>query len=495
MSGEKMTKDRRSTDRYENPLCKRYAGEEMQRIFSDDFKFSTWRKLWIALAESQKELGLNISGDQIEEMKAHECDINYETAAKYESEIRHDVMAHIMAYGDQCPKAKAIIHLGATSCYVGDNTDILVQRAALLRVKRLLITAVDKLYQFADKYKSLPCLAYTHFQAAQPATVGKRASLWMQDLLFDLEQLEFAHNNLKLLGCKGTTGTCASFLSLFDGNHEKVKTLEKKIAEKMGVDKVYAVSGQTYSRKVDYYTLSVLSGIAQSAYKFSNDIRLMSHLKEVDEPFESGQVGSSAMAYKRNPMRSERIASLARYVTVNALNPALTASAQWLERTLDDSANRRIAIPEAFLAVDAILMLMINIAGGINVYPKTIEKHLNEELPFMATENILMYCVKKGLTAADGQASGDRQALHERIRLHSVEAGKQIKMNGAENDLLDRIAEDTAFGVTREELNNLLQAEQFTGRAEQQTEEFLKEVRKILDANGEFLGADARVSV
>jgi len=480
-----MPKDDKS-HKYENPLCKRYASEEMQRIFSDDFKFTTWRKLWIALAESQQELGLNITDEQIDEMKAYESYVNYETAARYESEIRHDVMAHIKAYGDQCLKAKPVIHLGATSCYVGDNTDIIVQRSALLRVKCLIITALDKLYSFADKYKALPCLAYTHFQAAQPTTVGKRASLWMQDLLLDLEQLEFAHNNLKLLGCKGTTGTCASFLTLFDGDHEKVKELEKKIAGKVGFDKVYAVSGQTYSRKVDYYTLSVLSGIAQSAYKFSNDIRLMSHMKELEEPFESGQVGSSAMAYKRNPMRSERIASLARFVTVDALNPALTASAQWLERTLDDSANRRIALPEAFLAVDAILMLMINIAGGLTVYPKMIEKRLNEELPFMATENILMHCVKKG---------GDRQTLHEQIRLHSIEAAKRINEDGAKNDLLDRIACDASFGVTRKELDGLLRAEQFTGRAKEQTEEFLNEMRKILDANKEFLCANVCILV
>jgi len=475
-----------SSSVYENPLCKRYASAEMQRIFSDDFKFSTWRKLWIALAESQKELGLNISDEQIREMKAHVNDIDYEAASKYEAEVRHDVMAHIKAYGDQCPSAKPIIHLGATSCYVGDNTDIIVQRNALLRIKSLLVSAIDKLYNFADKYKFLPCLAYTHFQAAQPTTVGKRASLWMQDLLFDLEQLDFTLNNLKLLGCKGTTGTCASFLELFDGSHEKVKTLEKKIAEKMNFENIYAVSGQTYSRKVDYYTLSVLSGIAQSAYKFSNDIRLLSHLKEVDEPFETGQVGSSAMAYKRNPMRSERIASLSRFVTADALNPALTASAQWFERTLDDSANRRIAVPEAFLAVDAILMLMINISGGITIYPKQIEKHLNEELPFMATENILMHCVKKG---------GDRQELHEKIRLHSVEAAKGIKLKGDDNDLLDRIAGDLSFGVKRDELDNLLNAKQFTGRAEQQTEEFLREVKKILNANKEFLGAQANISV
>jgi len=459
----------------------------MQQIFSDDYKFSTWRKLWIALAESQQELGLNITSDQIAEMKANVNNINYVNASKYEKQIRHDVMAHIRAFGDQCPKAMPVIHLGATSCYAGDNTDIIVQRAALLRVKRLLVTAIDKLYNFADKYKTLACLAYTHFQAAQPVTLGKRAALWIHDLLIDLEQLDFAINNLKLLGCKGTTGTCASFLALFDGDHEKVITLEKKIAAKMGFEKTYAVSGQTYSRKADYYILSVLSGIAQSAYKFSNDVRLMSHLKEVDEPFESEQVGSSAMAYKRNPMRSERIASLARFVTTGALNPALTASAQWLERTLDDSANRRIVIPEAFLAVDAILMLMINIAGGITVYPKIIEKHLKEELPFMATENILMHCVKKG---------GDRQELHERIRVHSVEAAKKIKLDGGENDLLDRIEKDAAFGVTRANLDSLLNADQFTGRAKEQTKEFLfNEVRKILDANKEFLGADIKISV
>jgi adenylosuccinate lyase len=488
-------------DRYENPLCKRYASAETQYVFSDDNKFSTWRRLWVALAESQRELGLDISADQIDEMKAHITGINYETAAKIETETRHDVMAHIRAYGEQCPKAKPIIHLGATSCYVGDNTDIIQQRSALLIIKKLLINTIAKLYDFADKYKSLPCLAYTHFQAAQPVTVGKRATLWIQDLLFDLEHLEFTLNGLKLLGCKGTTGTGASFLSLFDGDHDKVKTLEQKIAAKMGfvtegtpaeqtqkehTAKVYSVSGQTYSRKIDYYTLSVLSGIAQSAYKFSNDVRLLSQLKEFDEPFEDTQVGSSAMAYKRNPMRSERIASLSRYVTVNALNPALTASAQWLERTLDDSANRRIAIPEGFLAVDAILSLYINIAGGLTVYPKVIEKHLNEELPFMATENILMHCVKKG---------GDRQTLHEKIRLHSVEAAKKIKLSGGDNDLISRILTDKTFGVTEEEINSLLAAEQFTGRAKEQTEEFLTEVKKVLDANRELIGVEVKIKV
>ncbi|MCL2034132.1 MAG: adenylosuccinate lyase [Oscillospiraceae bacterium] len=473
-------------NRYENPLCKRYASKTMQYIFSDDNKFSTWRKLWVALAESQRELGLDIGDRQIDEMKAHITDINYAAAERLEAETRHDVMAHIRAYGEQCPAAKPIIHLGATSCYVGDNTDIILQRSALLHIKRLLVNAVAKLCDFAERYKAMPCLAYTHFQAAQPTTVGKRAALWLQDLLLDLEQLEFVLGNLKLLGCRGTTGTGASFLSLFDGDHEKVKALEQKIAAKMGFDEVYPVSGQTYSRKVDYYTLSVLSGIAQSTYKFSNDVRLLSHLKEVDEPFEDTQVGSSAMAYKRNPMRSERMASLARYVTVGTLNPALTASAQWLERTLDDSANRRIAIPEAFLAVDAILSLYINVAGGLTVYPNVIEKHLNEELPFMATENILMHCVKKG---------GDRQALHERLRLHSIEAVKKIKRDGGENDLIARILADAAFDVTEEEMNTLLRPGRFTGRAKEQTEEFLPEARAVMEANRELLGVDITITV
>jgi len=471
---------------YENPLCKRYAGKEMQQIFSDDNKFSTWRKLWVALAESEKELGLPISEDQIEEMKAHIYDINYEVAKKKEAEVRHDVMAHIHAYGEQCPLAKPIIHLGATSCYVGDNTNIILMRSALLRIKKLLINTLAKLYEFADKYKDLPCLAYTHFQAAQPTTVGKRATLWMQDLVFDLDQLEFTLKNLKLLGCKGTTGTAASFLSLFEGDHEKVKLLEQKIAEKMGFDSVYKVSGQTYSRKVDYYVLSVLSGIAQSAAKFSNDIRLLSHLKEIEEPFEAGQIGSSAMAYKRNPMRSERIASLARYVIVNTQNPAFTASAQWLERTLDDSANGRISIPEAFLAVDGILSLYINIVSGLTVYPRMIKKHLDEELPFMATENILMYCVKKG---------GDRQALHERIRRHSIAAAGKVKQEGGENDLLKRILEDKAFGLTEEELNTITDVRRFTGRAKEQTEEYLSDIAVILDENKDLLGVDVNIQV
>ena len=474
------------TDRYENPLCKRYASPAMQKIFSDDVKFSTWRKLWVALAESQKELGLDISNEQIDEMKDHVFNVNYEAANRYESEIRHDVMAHIHAYSDQCPGAASIIHLGATSCYVGDNTDIILQRMALEQVKKLLLTAIAKLHGFALRYKALPCLGFTHFQPAQPTTVGKRTCLWIQDFLLDLEQLEFTQNNLKLLGCRGTTGTSASFLNLFEGDRKKIKLLEEIIAEKMGFSDCYAVSGQTYSRKVDYYTLSVLSGIAQSAYKFSNDIRLLSHLREIEEPFENAQVGSSAMAYKRNPMRSERIASLARYVMVDALNPALTASAQWLERTLDDSANRRIAIPEAFLAVDAILSLVINISGGMNVFPGVIASRLEEEMPFMASENILMYCVKKG---------GNRQELHERIRQHSFSAIKRIKEEGQKNDLLERIVSDKEFNITKEEIDLLLQTGDFTGCAESQTEEFLNTVKNILDKNSELLGIDVKIRV
>jgi adenylosuccinate lyase len=458
----------------------------MQRIFSDENKFSTWRRLWVALAESQRELGLNISAEQIGQLRSYMGEINYERATRIERETRHDVMAHIRAYGEQCPLAAPIIHLGATSCYVGDNTDIILQQSALLLIKKLLVNTLAKLYDFAEKYKSLPCLAYTHFQAAQPTTAGKRATLWMQDLLFDLDHLDFTLSKLKFPGCKGTTGTGASFLALFDGDHNKVKELEQKIAQKMGFDNVYPVIGQTYSRKIDYYTLSVLSGIAQSAYKFSNDIRLLSHLKEIDEPFEDTQVGSSAMAYKRNPMRSERIASLARYVIADALNPALTASSQWLERTLDDSANRRISIPESFLAVDAILSLMINIVDGLVVYPKMIEKHLSEELPFMATENILMYCVKKG---------GDRQELHERIRIHSMKAVKKIKLDGGENDLINRICSDPVFNLTENEMDSILNAEQFTGRASEQTGEFLPEVKTVLDAHHELLGAEIIITV
>ena len=473
------------SDRYENPLCKRYAGREMQHIFSDDMKFSTWRRLWIALAESEKELGLNITDEQINEMKQHITDIDYETAAKREKEVRHDVMAHIYTFGLACPKARPITPLGATSCYVGDNTDIIQQKAALELIRQKLLTAISALADFAEKHKGLNCLAYTHFQAAQPTTLGKRSTLWLQDLMMDLEHINFVLGNLKLLGCRGTTGTGASFLELFDGDHEKVKKLEKLIAKKMGFDCAYAVSGQTYTRKVDYFTLSALSGIAQSAHKFSNDIRLMSHLKEVDEPFEAGQVGSSAMAYKRNPMRSERIASLARYVIADTMNPAMTASEQWFERTLDDSANRRISIPEAFLAVDGILTLVINIVKGMTVYPGMINRHLMDELPFIATENILMYSVKKG---------GDRQTLHEAIRRHSVAAAKAIKESGADNDLIDRIAADPVFNITKDEILKIIDEGGFTGRAKEQTEEYVAAVREALKSY-EIGEVDAVVNV
>lgn len=473
------------SDRYENPLCKRYASREMQHIFSDDMKFSTWRRLWIALAESEKELGLSITDEQIDEMKQHITDIDYETAAKREKEVRHDVMAHIYTFGLACPKARPIIHLGATSCYVGDNTDIIQQKAALTLIRQKLLTAISALADFAEKHKALSCLAYTHFQAAQPTTLGKRSTLWLQDLMMDLEHIDFVLGNLKLLGCRGTTGTGASFLELFDGDHEKVKKLEALIAKKMGFDCAYAVSGQTYTRKVDYFTLSALSGIAQSAHKFSNDIRLMSHLKEVDEPFEAGQVGSSAMAYKRNPMRSERIASLARYVIADTMNPAMTASEQWFERTLDDSANRRISIPEAFLAVDGILTLVINIVKGMTVYPGMINRHLMDELPFIATENILMYSVKKG---------GDRQTLHEAIRRHSVAAAKAIKESGADNDLIDRIAADPVFNITKDEILKIIDEGGFTGRAKEQTEEYVAAVREVLKSY-EIGEVDASVSV
>lgn len=471
---------------YENPLCKRYAGREMQEIFSDDRKFSTWRRLWLALAESEQQLGLDITDEQLDEMRAHLYDIDYATAAAREREVRHDVMAHIYTFGLACPKAKPIIHLGATSCFVGDNTDVILQRDALLRIRRLLLSAIAALADFAEKYKAQPALAYTHFQAAQPTTMGKRATLWMQDLVMDLDHLDFALSRLKLLGCRGTTGTAASFLELFDGDTDKVRRLEALIAEKLGFDAVYAVSGQTYTRKADYFTLSVLSGIAQSAMKFSGDIRLLSHLKAVDEPFESGQVGSSAMAYKRNPMRSERMTSLARYVIADAMNPAMTAGTQWLERSLDDSANRRISIPEAFLATDGILTLYINVISGLKVYHKVLEKQLNEELPFMATEDILMYCVKNG---------GDRQTLHEAIRRHSVAAGLAVKEQGADNDLLARIAADPAFNITRGEIDRLLRTDNFTGMATEQTEDYLKTVRALLRENAAFLGERERGNI
>ncbi len=472
---------------YESPLCSRYSSKEMKSIFSPDRKYSTWRKFWVALAESEMELGLPITQEQIDELKAHTDDIDYDAADAYEREVRHDVMAHVKAYGDCCPKAKGIIHLGATSCYVGDNTDIVIMRDALLRIRRQLISCIASLADFADKHKDLPTLAYTHFQAAQPTTVGKRATLWLQDLVSDLEQLDFQLASLKLLGCKGTTGTSASFLELFDGDHRKVKKLEQLIANKMGFKACAAVSGQTYSRKVDYNVLSVLCGIAQSASKFGHDIRLLSHLKEFDEPFSSGQIGSSAMAYKRNPMRSERICSLARYIIADIMNPAVTAATQWLERTLDDSANRRISVAEAFLATDAVLTLYNNVISGGTVYPGVMKRHLDEELPFMVTENILMYCTKKG---------GDRQELHEAIRRHSVEAAKQIKLNGADNDLFARILADPVFALTEQELNQLATADGICGRAKEQAEEYLSEVIKpILAQNKDSVGVDASVNI
>lgn len=460
----------------------------MQYVFSPDFKFGTWRKLWIALAEAEKELGIDITDEQIDEMKAHVDDIDYDMAAQKEKEVRHDVMAHVLTFGEACPKAKPIIHLGATSCFVGDNTDIIQMREGLLVLREELLACIKTLRDFAMKNKALATLAFTHFQAAQPTTVGKRATLYIQDLINDLDNLDFQLSRLRLLGCKGTTGTAASFLELFEGDDEKVKALDKAIAQKMGFEGTYAVSGQTYSRKVDYNVLSVLCSIAQSATKFSNDIRLLSHLKEVEEPFESKQIGSSAMAYKRNPMRSERMASLARYVICDSMNPAITASAQWFERTLDDSANRRIAIPEAFLAVDAILALYNNIIGGLTLYPRIIAKHLSDELPFMATENILMYCVSK--------KGGDRQVLHEAIRQHSVAASKAVKLEGKENDLLDRILKDATFGLSKEELDSILDVKAFTGRAEKQVEEYISEVvDPLLESNKDRIGGTNAINV
>ena len=473
---------------YVSPLCERYAGKRMKYIFSPDFKFGTWRRLWIALAEAEKELGISITDAQIEQMKAHIEDIDYEFAKAREKEVRHDVMAHVLTYGEVCPDAKPIIHLGATSCYVGDNTDVIQMKEGLLEIKRALVTCIKSVRDFADKYKNLATLGYTHFQAAQPTTVGKRAALWLQDLVLDLETLDFELSRLKLLGCKGTTGTAASFVELFEGDSEKVKALDKIIAGKMGFGQSVAVSGQTYTRKQDYNVISVLCGIAQSAAKFSNDIRLLSHLKEVEEPFESKQIGSSAMAYKRNPMRSERIASLARYVMCDTLNPAITAATQWFERTLDDSANRRIAIPEAFLAVDAILALYNNIISGLTVYDKIIARHLNAELPFMATENILMYCVKN--------KGGDRQVLHEAIRRHSVAAAKVVKQEGGDNDLLSRILADETFGLSAEEIDSLLDVNAFTGIAPIQVEDYLKStVDPLLEKNKDFIGESSEINV
>lgn len=474
-------------DRYKSPLSERYASRQMQYIFSPDMKFKTWRKLWIALAETEKELGLPITQEQIDELKAHKDDINYDVAKERERQVRHDVMSHVYAYGQQCPKAKGIIHLGATSCYVGDNTDIIIMTDALKLVRRKLINVMAELAKFADQYKNQPTLAFTHFQPAQPTTVGKRAALWLHDLYLDLEDLDYVISTMKMLGSKGTTGTQASFLELFDGDHDKCRRADEIIASKMGFDSCYPVSGQTYSRKVDTRVLNVLAGIAQSAHKFSNDVRLLQHLKEVEEPFEKNQIGSSAMAYKRNPMRSERIASLANYVMSDVMNPMLVASTQWFERTLDDSANKRLSIPEGFLAVDGILDLYLNVVDGLVVYPKVIEKHFMAELPFMATENIMMDAVKAG---------GDRQELHEKIRQLSMEAGKNVKEKGLDNNLLELIAADPAFGLSMEELKKAMEPKRYVGRAPEQVEEFLREViGPVLKKNEEILGMTAEITV
>ncbi len=476
-----------STDRYVSPLSERYASKEMQYIFSPDMKFRTWRRLWIALAETEKELGLNITQEQIDELKAHAEDINYDVAKERERQVRHDVMSHVYAYGVQCPKAKGIIHLGATSCYVGDNTDIIVMTEALKLVKKKLVNVIAELSAFADKYKDQPTLAFTHFQPAQPTTVGKRATLWTQEFLLDLEDLEYVLGTMKLLGSKGTTGTQASFLELFDGDQETIDKIDPMIAEKMGFTECYPVSGQTYSRKVDTRVANILAGIAASAHKMSNDIRLLQHLKEVEEPFEKSQIGSSAMAYKRNPMRSERIASLSRYVMVDALNPAITSATQWFERTLDDSANKRLSIPEGFLAIDGILDLCLNVVDGLVVYPKVIEKHMMAELPFMATENIMMDAVKAG---------GDRQELHERIRELSMEAGKTVKVEGKDNNLLELIAADPAFNLSLEDLQRSMDPKKYIGRAKEQTERFVNTVvQPILDSHKELLGVKAEINV
>ena len=474
-------------DRYQSPLSERYASKEMQYIFSPDMKFKTWRKLWIALAESEMELGLNITQEQIDELKAHADDINYDVAKEREKLVRHDVMSHVYAYGQQCPKAKGIIHLGATSCYVGDNTDIIIMTEALKLVRKKLINVINELAKFADKYKSQPTLAFTHFQPAQPTTVGKRATLWLMELKLDLDDLNYMIDSMMLLGSKGTTGTQARFLELFEGDHEKIKELENKIAKKMGFEKCFPVSGQTYSRKMDTRVLNVVAGIAASAHKFSNDIRLLQHLKEIEEPFEKNQIGSSAMAYKRNPMRSERIASLANYVMVTALNPAITSATQWFERTLDDSANKRLSVPECFLAIDGILDLYLNVVDGLVVYPKVIEKRLMSELPFMATENIMMDAVKAG---------GDRQEMHEKIRTLSMEAGKNVKEKGLDNNLLELIANDPSFNMSLEDLQKTMDPSKYVGRSPEQVEEFLRdEIQPILDANKEILGLTATINV
>ena len=476
-----------SNDRYRSPLSERYASKEMQYIFSPDMKFRTWRRLWIALAETEKELGLDITDEQIAELKEHAEDINYEVAKEREKKVRHDVMSHVYAYGQQCPKAKGIIHLGATSCYVGDNTDIIVMHEALQLVRTKLVNVIAELADFADTYKDQPTLAFTHFQPAQPTTVGKRATLWIQEFSMDLEDLDYVLSTLKLLGSKGTTGTQASFLELFDGDQETIDKIDPMIAAKMGFKQCYPVSGQTYSRKVDTRVLNVLAGIAASAHKFSNDIRLLQHLKEVEEPFEKSQIGSSAMVYKRNPMRSERIASLSRYVMIDALNPAITSATQWFERTLDDSANKRLSVPEGFLAIDGILDLCLNVVDGLVVYPKVIEKRLMAELPFMATENIMMDAVKAG---------GDRQELHERIRELSMEAGRNVKVEGKDNNLLELIAADPAFNLTLDELKKTMDPTKYTGRASVQVDQYLTRViRPLLEENKGILGVKAEINV
>ena len=476
-----------SNDRYTSPLSERYASKEMQYIFSPDKKFRTWRKLWIALAETEKELGLDITEEQIEELKAHVDDINYDVAKEREKVVRHDVMSHVYAYGKQCPNAKGIIHLGATSCYVGDNTDIILMSEALEIVRKKLINVIAELAKFADAHKNLPTLAFTHFQPAQPTTVGKRATLWMQEFMMDLEDLEYVKGSLKLLGSKGTTGTQASFLELFDGDQETIDKIDPMIAKKMGFETCYPVSGQTYSRKVDTRVVNVLAGIAASAHKMSNDIRLLQHLKEIEEPFEKSQIGSSAMAYKRNPMRSERIASLSRYVMVDAMNPAITSATQWFERTLDDSANKRLSVPEGFLAIDGILDLCLNVVDGLVVYPKVIEKRLMSELPFMATENIMMDAVKAG---------GDRQELHERIRELSMEAGRNVKEKGLDNNLLQLIAVDHVFNPSLEELQKTMDPAKYVGRAPVQVDAYLKNVvNPVLEANKDILGVTAEINV
>ena len=471
---------------YKSPFSARYASREIQRVFSEDFKFTTWRKLWLSLAKAEQKLGLDITDEQIAELAAHTDDINYDVAEAREKECRHDVMSHVYAYGKQCPSAEKIIHLGATSCYVGDNTDVIILREASKIIMTKLMKVVSNLADFADKYKSLPCLAYTHLQPAQPTTVGKRATLWINELIIDAQNLEFQLKNLKMLGQKGTTGTQASFMDLFEGDEQKVKTLEKLIAADFGFDECVPVSGQTYSRKTDAYFLSVLSGIAQSAYKFSNDLRLLQSFEEVEEPFESKQIGSSAMPYKRNPMRSERISALCKYVICNSLNPALTAGTQWFERTLDDSANKRISVAEAFLAVDGILNLYINISGGLVVYENVIRKRLAEKLPFMATENIMMEAVKRG---------GDRQALHEKLRVYSQAAATEVKMFGKRNDLVDRIAADPDFGMTKEEIEAQLKPENFIGRSVSQVSEFLGDVVRPMLAKYDLSGVKAEITV